>query len=110
MQDNTLKGNSKCSVQTGRTETSGGLPPLLGTSPRDLTIDDALALKRSHSVQYADPVVVGAAPVSYGSREREVMIYGSGHDLINALELSMLKAFYLSILTKKMLIILFLMS
>ena len=86
-----MLGSNLLIVLPGRTETSGGLPPLLGTSPRDLTIDDALALKRSHSVQYADPVVVGAAPVSYGSREREVMIYGSGHDLINALELSMLK-------------------
>jgi len=84
-------GSNLLIVLPGRTETTGGLPPLLGTSPRDLTIDDALALKRSRSVKYADPVVVGAAPVSYGSREREVMIYGSGSELIDALELTLLK-------------------
>jgi len=92
-----MLGSNLLIVLPGRTETSGGLPPLLGTSPRDLTIDDALALKRSHSVKYADPVVIGAAPVSYGSREREVMIFGSGHELINALELTMLKGHFFPI-------------
>jgi len=33
-------------VLPGRSETIGGPPPLLGETPRDLTLEDALALKR----------------------------------------------------------------
>ena len=42
-----MLGSDLLFVLPGRSETTGGLPPLLGTSPRDLTIDDALALKHS---------------------------------------------------------------
>lgn len=90
-----MLGSHLLIVLPGRTETTGGLPPLLGTSPRDLTIDDALALKRSHSVKYIAPVVVGAAPVSHASRNREVTIFGSSHELQMALELSLLKGQFL---------------
>ena len=52
-------------VMPGRTETVGGPPPLLGQTPRDLTIMDALSLKRSSSVREVAPMVVGSAPVSW---------------------------------------------
>jgi len=90
-----MLGSHLLFVLPGRSETSGGLPPLLGTSPRDLTIDDALALKRSHSVQYIAPVVVGAAPVSHASRNREVNVFGSSHELQKALELTLLNGQFL---------------
>jgi putative ABC transport system permease protein len=64
-------------VLPGRSETVGGPPPLLGATPRDLTIDDALALYRSRHVRRVAPVSVGAAPVSHGGREREVTVLGS---------------------------------
>lgn len=89
-----MLGSNLLIVLPGRTETTGGLPPLLGTSPRDLTIDDALALKRSRAVEYSSPVVVGAAPVSYASREREVMIYGSSHEFKNTLDLKLLRGHF----------------
>lgn len=84
-----MLGSHLLFVLPGRTETTGGLPPLMGTSPRDLTIDDALALKRSRSVKYVAPNVVGAAPVSYGPREREVMVFGTSGELMQVLELQM---------------------
>jgi putative ABC transport system permease protein len=68
-------------VLPGRSETTGGLPPLLGTTPRDLTLDDALALLRDRSILRVAPLTVGNAPVSRGSREREVTVMGATADL-----------------------------
>lgn len=82
-------GSNLLFVLPGKSETTGGMPPMMGTSPRDLTIDDALALKRSPVVAFAAPLVLGAAPVSYGSREREVSVLGSTQDLEKVLELKM---------------------
>ena len=36
-------GSNLLIVLPGRSETTGGAPPMLGTTPRDLTLDDALA-------------------------------------------------------------------
>ncbi len=68
-------------VLPGRTETVGGAPPLLAETPRDLTIDDAVALARHRSIRRVAPIALGAAEVSHGSRSREVTIIGSTHDL-----------------------------
>lgn len=64
----------------GRNETTGGPPPLFGETPRDLTIEDALALLRHPSIERIAPISVGNSPVSFGSREREVTIIGSTSD------------------------------
>ncbi len=64
-------------VLPGRSETTGGPPPLLGETPRDLTLEDALAIERSRAVRRIAPIAVGSAGVSYREREREVMIIGS---------------------------------
>lgn len=61
----------------GRSETTGGAPPLFGETPRDLTLDDALALLRERSIARVAPLTAGNAPVSYGSREREVTVIGA---------------------------------
>lgn len=90
-----MLGSDLLFVLPGRTETTGGLPPMLGTSPRDLTIDDALALKRSRSVQFSAPVVIGAAPVSFSSREREVTVMGTSHDIMNALDIKIFQGHFL---------------
>jgi putative ABC transport system permease protein len=76
-------------VLPGRSETTGGPPPLLGETPRDLTLSDALALKRSSAVQRVAPIVVGSAPVSFGGLEREVTILGSSAELYPVRNLSM---------------------
>ncbi len=88
-------GSELLFVLPGKRETTGGLPPLLGTSPRDLTIDDALSLKRSRAIQFIAPVIIGAAPVSFSSREREVMIFGSSSELRDALDLPLARGHFL---------------
>ncbi|MBI3772265.1 MAG: ABC transporter permease [Gammaproteobacteria bacterium] len=70
-------GTNLVIVFPGRSETVGGPPPMLGETPRDLTLADALSLYRSLAVQHVAPLVIGAAPVSWKQREREVMILGS---------------------------------
>jgi putative ABC transport system permease protein len=64
-------------VLPGRAETTGGAPPLLGETPRDLTLDDAEALQRSRYVNAIAPLTIGAAPVSAGGLERDTDIFGS---------------------------------
>ena len=70
-------GTNLLIVLPGRSETTGGPPPLLGETPRDLTLDDALAIERSRAVRRIAPIAVGSAGVSYREREREVTILGS---------------------------------
>lgn len=82
-------GTNLLIVLPGRSETVGGPPPLLGVTPRDLTLDDAAALQRSSLIRYVAPIIIGAAPVSYGKREREVTILGSTSKLHNIHQLEM---------------------
>ncbi len=64
-------------VLPGRTETTGGQPPLFGETPRDLTLEDAKALSRSRNIAAIAPITIGAAPVSIKGLEREATIIGS---------------------------------
>ena len=82
-------GTNLLIVLPGRSETVGGPPPLLGVTPRDLTLTDAEALQRSANIRYVAPISVGAAPVSYGAREREVTILGSTAQLFFVRQLTM---------------------
>lgn len=70
-------GTNLLIILPGRNETTGGAPPLLGETPRDLTIDDALALLRSPHIDRVAPIMAGSAPLSYAKREREVTVLGS---------------------------------
>lgn len=76
-------------VFPGRNETTGGPPPLLGETPRDLTLQDALALLRSPRVERMAPVTLGAAPVSHGGLSREVTILGTTHEFLGIRHLSL---------------------
>jgi putative ABC transport system permease protein len=82
-------GTNLLIVLPGRSETVGGPPPLLGITPRDLTLDDAMALRRSSSIRYVAPISVGAAPVSWQGRQREVTILGSTPHLFHVRQLTM---------------------
>jgi len=76
-------------VLPGRNETAGGAPPLLGETPRDLTLQDALALLRSVHVERVAPLSIGEAPVSAGALDREVTILGTTADFLDVRHLSM---------------------
>ena len=88
-------GTNLLIILPGRSETVGGPPPLLGITPRDLTLDDAMALTRSSAIKYVAPLSVGAAPVSWGVREREVTILGSTPHLFHVRQLTMARGRFL---------------
>jgi putative ABC transport system permease protein len=70
-------GTNLVIVIPGRNETRGGAPPLTGETPRDLTLDDALALPRHPSVQRVAPMQLGLAQASVRERSREVVVIGT---------------------------------
>ena len=70
-------GTNLLIVMPGRNETTGGAPPLMGTTPRDLTLDDALALYRIPAAAEVAPISPGLLEVSWQERSRDVMVVGS---------------------------------
>ena len=76
-------------VMPGKLETTGGQPPILSATEVDLTIDDAIALTRSHSIRRVAPLALGSAPVSYNQRERAVNVIGSTDSLYEVRKLKM---------------------
>ncbi|MFN7967215.1 MAG: ABC transporter permease [Acidobacteriota bacterium] len=69
-------------VFAGRSETKGGLPPLLSETPRDLTIADSQTLYRSPAIRFVAPLNIGSAAVSWGGRERESPILGTSSEYL----------------------------
>lgn len=71
-------GSNLLIVLPGRSETAGAMPGvLIGRTPRDVTLDDALAVARSHAVRRIAPLIVGAGDVHHGARRRETPVLGS---------------------------------
>lgn len=71
-------------VFPGRSETSGfGPSAMMGETTRDLTLDDASALLRSHQVKRIAPINVGQSEVSHGGLSRETVVLGSNADLLD---------------------------
>jgi putative ABC transport system permease protein len=76
-------GTNLLIVIPGRSETSGVNPvTMMGETPRDLTLDDALALTRNYSVRRIAPINVGSADVAWRGREREVTVIGTSHQML----------------------------
>jgi putative ABC transport system permease protein len=88
-------GTNLIFILPGRSETTGGQPPLLGETPRDLTLDDALSLLRSPYIAKIAPIVIGSAPVSGRQRERESNIMGSTSDLLAVRHLNLAQGRFL---------------
>jgi len=88
-------GTNLLIVLPGRTETTGGVPPLTGATPRDLTLDDSQALLRSRAVKDIAPIVVGAAPVAYRELDREVTILGTSASFLKVRQLKMRRGRFL---------------
>ncbi len=77
-------GTNLLIVLPGRSETSGGMATMLmSDTTRDLTLDDARALQRSSHIRRLAPVNIGASPLSWREREREVPVFGSSSELID---------------------------
>ncbi len=82
-------GTNLLIVLPGRSETTGGPPPLLGETPRDLTLSDAMALTRIRTVRRVSSIIAGSAPVSFGHLERELLVLGSTSELYEIRHLSL---------------------
>jgi putative ABC transport system permease protein len=85
----TSLGTNILIVLPGRSETTGGPPPLLGQTPRDLTLEDALSLTKNAAVSKVGPIVIGSAPVSWKQKDREVIILGTTADMFEIRQLAM---------------------
>jgi putative ABC transport system permease protein len=83
-------------VLPGRSETAGAMPGvLLGKTPRDLTIDDALALRRSPAIRRLAPLIVGAGDVRVGARIRETPVLGTTAELLEIRHMEMAQGRFL---------------
>ncbi len=54
----------------------------MGETPRDLTLDDAIALTRSYRVRRIAPINVGSADANWRGRGREVTVFGTTRELL----------------------------
>ncbi|HUH38276.1 MAG TPA: ABC transporter permease [Spongiibacteraceae bacterium] len=73
----------------GRKETTGGMPPVMGTAARDITLEDAhLLTRRVAAVEFVAPLVIGSAEVSAGALSREVVILGTNDRFVSMRQLS----------------------
>jgi putative ABC transport system permease protein len=88
-------GTNLLIVLPGRSETTGGPPPLLGETPRDLTLEDAMSLTRSSAIRRVAPITLGSAPVSWKHRDREVIIFGSTPAFFEIRDLSLAQGKFL---------------
>lgn len=73
-------GRNTLIILPGRNETTGGMPPITGVSPRDLTPQDAQAIGRLPSVRRVAPLQAGQLQVSAGNRSREALTLGTSRD------------------------------
>lgn len=88
-------GTNLLIVLPGRSETTGGPPPLLGETPRDLTLDDAMALTRTRTVTRIAPIIAGSAPISVQGLEREMLVLGSTAELFEIRHLALSQGTFL---------------
>jgi len=89
-------GSNLLIVLPGRTETAGmGAALMVSETPRDLTIDDAVALMRHPLVSGVAPVSIGTAAVSWRQREREVPVFGSSAAVLPIRHLEMAQGRFL---------------
>jgi putative ABC transport system permease protein len=89
-------GTNLIIVLPGRSETAGAMPGVLvGKSPRDLSIDDALALKRSPAILRFAPLIVGEGDVHLGSRVRQSPVLGTTAEFIQVRQMDMAQGLFL---------------
>lgn len=89
-------GTNLVIVFPGRTETAGVSPGMLmGQTPRDLVMEDALAILRSTAVRRIAPLALGAAQASNGARNREVVVLGSTSALLAIRHMNMAQGQFL---------------
>jgi putative ABC transport system permease protein len=83
-------GTNLVIVLPGRSETGGFNPAnaITGT-PRDLTVDDALAVRRASAARRVAPLAVGTSEISTGGRLRETLVVGTTAEYVEVRNLKM---------------------
>ena len=77
-------GTNLMVIIPGRAETSGGQGGIIsGRTPRDLTLDDALALRRIRGIVRIAPTNLVAGEVSANGRRRDVPVIGTTEELLH---------------------------
>lgn len=70
-------GTNLLVVLPGKIETKG-VAPLMGGTPRDLTLEDAAALEREiPAIRRLAPITIGTAPARFGEKSRDVTVLGT---------------------------------
>ncbi|HEX5801577.1 MAG TPA: ABC transporter permease [Azospira sp.] len=91
-------GSNLVIVLPGRSQTGGFNPGNAITStPRDLTVDDAEALRRAPAVRRVAPLAVGTSEISVGGRLREVMVAGTTSQFIEVRRLALAQGRFLPV-------------
>ena len=89
-------GTNLLIVIPGRNETVGGPPPIMGETPRELSLTDYAAVSRLSSVKRAVPVMIGATNVStMAGVEREVTLLGVTSDILEVRHLQVAQGRFL---------------
>jgi putative ABC transport system permease protein len=89
-------GTNLVIVFPGRTETAGvGPGMLLGQIPRELSLDDAQELLRSHAISRIAPLTIGSSQLSQGALNREVVVLGSTAELLPVRHMKMAQGQFL---------------
>lgn len=84
-----MLGKNTLIMMPGKKETSGGMPPIMGEAPRDITLQDVAALRHVPGVVAAAPLIVGMTEVSRAGRNREVVIAGTTASYFRIRQLSL---------------------
>jgi len=89
-------GTNLVIVLPGRSETGGFNPAnaITGT-PRDLTVDDALAVRRATAARRVAPLAVGTSEISAGGRLREALVVGTTAEYVEVRTLKMAQGRFL---------------
>lgn len=93
-----LLGRNTLIILPGKKETTGGMPPLTGESPRPLTLKDAQFISRLSGVKSVAPIVMGNLEASYAGKIREVLTIGSSRDFFAIRQLSVAQGQILPVL------------
>lgn len=76
-------GTNIVSIQPGKTQTQGGNVGIFGSS-RQLTLEDADALRRLPYVENVNSSVMGNAELRYGGKSRRTTVFGEGRNFASA--------------------------
>jgi len=76
-------GTNLIAIQPGKTQTHGGNVGIFG-SVRQLSIEDAQALRHVANIEYVNPSVQGNAELRANGKTRRSTVYGAGHDMTKA--------------------------